>query len=372
LNENGHVWHYRGHRLRQLEWGLWTALDESGRYFLCYRPHGRNGPVVRRWVVTDGVHLTVQDLRQMVRAVHARIQAEKLGANHHAPARPCLEAYLADLRRRNRSEKHVTGVRRSVERLLDSLNLELLDQISVQTVQTFLHELHTEGLAPRSLNKYRAHLSAWLGWAADRGQISENPVQRVGTAVQNVRYKPFPTPEQMTALVDASTCYDAGLWCLLAFTGLRRGSFLSLTAESFRPNGILVPRTKRRQEWWIDYDDGCPLWGADLSKLGQRVWATRKPTPAYLRFHFEKACKTAKLPDTITPHSLRHAFCSWLTMMGENLQDVAAWAHHATTATTERWYTHLRPRGRSRLADNRRSVFTMRSHTIEKALPAES
>jgi len=35
------IWRYRGHRLKKLEWGLWTALGEPGRYFLCYRPRGR-------------------------------------------------------------------------------------------------------------------------------------------------------------------------------------------------------------------------------------------------------------------------------------------------------------------------------------------
>ena len=38
------TWAYRGHELRQLEWGLWKALDEPGRYLLCYRPRGWQTP----------------------------------------------------------------------------------------------------------------------------------------------------------------------------------------------------------------------------------------------------------------------------------------------------------------------------------------
>ena len=67
-------------------------------------------------------------------------------------------------------------------------------------------------------------------------------------------------------------------------------------------------------------------------------------------------------------HSLRHAFCSWLVMMGETMADVAAWAHHASTATTEKWYAHLRAHGRARLAENRNGVFTMWSQCVALGL----
>jgi len=70
------IWRYRGHRLKKLEWGLWTALGEPGRYFLCYRPRGRHGPIIRRWAIV-GPGLTVEDLRQHVRTVRSQIQARK-------------------------------------------------------------------------------------------------------------------------------------------------------------------------------------------------------------------------------------------------------------------------------------------------------
>ena len=55
-------------------------------------------------------------------------------------------------------------------------------------------------------------------------------------------------------------------------------------------------------------------------------------------------------------------------MMGETAEDIAAWLHHADPRTTEQNYRHLRPRGRARIAANRRLVVTMRTHLLGLSL----
>ena len=82
----------------------------------------------------------------------------------------------------------------------------------------------------------------------------------------------------------------------------------------------------------------------------------------------QAACK--KTSKRFTCHSLRHGFASWLVLMGEHMADVAAWCHHSTTATTERYYVHLRPRGRAQLDSNRERVATMWSQALENTLVA--
>jgi len=122
--------------------------------------------------------------------------------------------------------------------------------------------------------------------------------------------------------------------------------------------------------WLLRYDDGCPLWGPELTALGLRGWREGPPTPNYLRTHSESTCQA--LGTRYTLHSLRQAFCSRLAMMGESLQDIAAWAHHSSAQTTERWYAHLRPRGRDGADRNREGVVTMWSHCIAKCKGAQS
>jgi len=363
------VWCYRGRRLRQVEWGLWRDLGRPGWFFLCYRPVGREGPVVRRWVYADGVHLRLEEIQNHVRAVRAQINARKVGIPLGVNFDGACAEYLLELQRRNRTAHHVAQTRLSLQRLRDTLPMRHVGDLRTAAVEKFLATLQRRGLGPRSLNKARGHLSGFCTWAIRRGYLTVNPALQTPRTQETIRLPSFPSPEDMCALVRRSDLAQARLWCLLAFTGLRLGSFLALELEDFRPDGILVRHTKRGCEWWLDYDDGCPLWGRDLSDLGQVAWMGGPPNELRLRKALRRASRD--LGAQLTPHGFRHAFCSWLTMAGESLQDVAAWAHHSSAGTTERWYAHLRPRGQERAMANRTAVLTMRSQCMKLALGRE-
>jgi len=360
------TWIYRGHALGQIEWGLWRDLNRPGYYFLCYRPGPRNGRVVRRWAYADGQQLRLQDLQAFVRSVHARRAMIALGMAPIISSGKAREEYLSDLARRNLSKKHMDGVRRTLDRFIESSPGTDMGQVNAGSVERFLVDLTGARLSPRSLNQGRAHLSGWFAWAIRHGYINANPALAVQAARQTIRLPVFPMPEQMETLVRASDRRHAAIWCLLAFTGLRLGSFLALDADSFRDDGILVRQTKRRREWFLDYADGCPLWAADLSEVGHWLWEQRLPPDKDLRAALRDAGKAAGI--CFTPHGFRHAFCSWLAMSAESLQDIAAWVHHSTAQTTERWYAHLRPRGQERAAANRTAVLAMRSQCMAYAL----
>jgi len=66
--------------------------------------------------------------------------------------------------------------------------------------------------------------------------------------------------------------------------------------------------------------------------------------------------------------ALRHAFCSWLAMIGENMEDIAQWLVHASPMTTRKYYAHLTPNGRANVEANRRLAYTIRSLLFSKAL----
>ena len=72
--------------------------------------------------------------------------------------------------------------------------------------------------------------------------------------------------------------------------------------------------------------------------------------------------------DVITPHALRHAFASWLAMMGEAAKDIAAWPAHASPETTRKHYAHLRPNGYANIQSHRSRVLTMRSQLMVLSL----
>ena len=358
-------WLYRGHPLQPVEWGLWKDLERPGVYFVCYRPSGRRGPVIRQWALL-GPALSLQQLRDHLRTERSRITARKLGITSgiEVPAQELYARYRADLVRREVSVKHLADIDLAISQFVGLCPPGPAAGITVHHVQRYLETLADR--SPRTQNKHRGILLTWLTWACKHELLELNPVVKTSPVPEHPRLVRFPMPRDLLQIVRASAPYDKALWAFLALTGLRCGSLTSLDLSCFTDTGIRVPHTKRGVEWQLRYDDGCPLWSPELSRIGRRIWRERVATYSYLQDHFGGACRSAGHQFTL--HSLRHAFCSWLALMGEPIEDIAAWTHHASPQTTQRYYAHLRPRGRIRIDRNRRYVFTARSHLIARAL----
>lgn len=119
---------------------------------------------------------------------------------------------------------------------------------------------------------------------------------------------------------------------LAAYTGLRRGELLSLTADSWqKPYIVLTSKTKGKKARSVPVID-------ELHKL---VTPPFDVTEQQLREEFEAARELIQRPD-IRMHDLRHTYASWLakdpriplTMLRDLL------GHSSTTVTSK--YSHLR------------------------------
>ena len=374
MTEPGHVWNYRGHRLQLVEWGLWKDLGDPRRFFLCFRPEGKRGPIYRRWASLVPGKLSLADLRNYVREIHGRTQAARLGMDLARGTAETLDEYLSELERRGRTPIYTTDVRAVIARFIKPdegsglPRLLMLREIDVPAIEQFLSYLHTIGSTARTQNKYRDAIASWLTWAVRRRYLRENPAALVEHASGTQKLVDFLMPDELLTIVQVSPPEYGRLWAFITCTGLRRESVLCLTPECFRDDGILVRHTKRQVEWLLSFDDGCPLWAPDLSALGRQIWNHHPPTLRYLRDGLQA------LEDKghkFTLHGLRHSFASWLTMMGERDSDISAWLHHSTGAMLRR-YVHLRPRGLDRIAENRKKVFTLRSQIMGLLLEEEA
>jgi len=272
-----HIWRYRGHELKPLEWGLWKAVGEPGRYFLCFRPEGRGGPCVRQWARTGG-GITVGDLRQKVRSVRAEIEGRKLGIVDPEPiaTEAAVDQYVASLREQERDRTYVSILESAIRRYLKwtasdaaagsgIAPAETLADITIPCVDAFLQHLQALGRTGRTRNKYRGYLIAWLNWAIARGQLESNSLERMGRATELRGLVQFPLPEKMVALTKRLRPYDAAL-------------------------------------------------------------------------------------------------------MGESMEDIAAWLGHASPETTRKHYAHLRTNGYANIESNRVRVLTMRSQLMAVSL----
>ena len=78
---------------------------------------------------------------------------------------------------------------------------------------------------------------------------------------------------------------------------------------------------------------------------------TRVLTPAIERANERLAAADRPTIPALTPHALRHTYCSLLIAQGEDLSTVAAQMRHADLSTTLRAYTHVMKHRRQGVAE---------------------
>jgi integrase len=143
----------------------------------------------------------------------------------------------------------------------------------------------------------------------------------------------FLTPEQVEALALACPTPAVGDYVrLAAYTGIRRGHLLRLTAHDVKGGWVTLDRSSKTRTLQTvplhprvaGIAERLPL--GVTSHLLEREWAAaRKATGIDCRFH-----------------DLRHTCASWLVQAGVPLLTVRDFLGHSTVAVTQR-YAHLRP-----------------------------
>lgn len=143
----------------------------------------------------------------------------------------------------------------------------------------------------------------------------------------------FLTPAEVEALADAmGSPQGRGYVLLAAYTGIRRGHLLRLTARDVEGEFIRLDRSsKTRSLQWVplhpkvrEIAASLPL-GIGESRLRDEWDAARKATGIDCRWH-----------------DLRHTCASWLVQAGVPLHTVGEILGHSSPAVTKR-YAHLAP-----------------------------
>ena len=140
---------------------------------------------------------------------------------------------------------------------------------------------------------------------------------------------------------------DAAVLALLYGAGLRISEALSLTRQQ-APNGRLdtvtvlgkgrktrtVPVIAPVREAIAAYLDLCPMALAPDGPLfiGQRGGPL---SPRIIQLAMERLRGALGLPDTATPHALRHSFATHLLARGGDLRSIQELLGHASLATTQ-------------------------------------
>jgi integrase len=249
---------------------------------------------------------------------------------------------------RNRVKPHIGSVR--------------LCKLSGKDVRGMYRRLLSDGLTASTVGNVHVILKQALRDAVREKCIRTNPLDDVKPPKQERKEKDVLTPDEVRRLLDAvsgerfEVVYVLGATC-----GLRIGEILALRVED-----IDLERGTIRIERTL-YNGQCSAPKTTSSRrtltLPQRalqaltrlckvhgnpsgyLFATSSGKPVdvsnFYKWSFRPALRRAGLPETLTPHSLRHGTASLLLNQNVPVPVVSKYLGHANPGITMKVYAHM-------------------------------
>jgi|HubBroStandDraft_1064217.scaffolds.fasta_scaffold84966_1 integrase/recombinase XerC len=265
---------------------------------------------------------------------------------------------------RNYSPKTLEAYRRDVVQFLGFLaqhlggspSLKALAGLAPADVRAFLAARRAEGVGSRSLMRTLAGLRGFARYLERAGKGKTGALTAVrGPKIGKTLPRPLPAASAKRladpGLADADAepwiqARDAAVLALLYGSGLRISEALGLTGADFRrmTDTVTVTGKGRRQrmvpvlpqvrQLIEDYVDICPY---DLPADGPLfVGAKGGPlSPRIVQLSMARMRGALGLPETATPHALRHSFATHLLARGGDLRAIQELLGHASLATTQ-------------------------------------
>jgi len=273
--------------------------------------------------------------RDLVREFLSYIQVEKgLSSN-------TLQSYARDLARlQSWAEKS----HKQIERL------ERTD------LREWIASMSREGQAPASVTRAVSAARGFFRFLMLDGHIKRHPAEDIHTPQKNSRLPQFLTEEEMERLLSApdirtdAGVRDRAMLEVLYAAGLRASEMCSLkTSDIDIDSALLTCHGKGSKQRRIPIGKSAVRWLQRYLGIRKRLGnegkaelflhrgrpMTRQTAWAIIKIYAVQV----GVPD-ISPHTLRHSFCTHLMQHGADSRSVQALLGHADISTTE-IYTHV-------------------------------
>lgn len=231
--------------------------------------------------------------------------------------------------------------------------LEDISQLHLRDFRSWLSNKAMGGATNASRARSLSGVKNFLHWMDRQGILHNAAIANVRTP--KLAHKlPRPLHEnQAFALLDAAVAAgwthlrDRALFMLLYGSGLRIDEALSLNMCDLPQDGFLRVVGKGRKERQVPvlavventlktYLEACPFpidpeRAIFLGARGQRL------NQGVAQRALRSLRVTLGLPETATPHALRHSFATHLLQNGANLREIQEMLGHASLSTTQRY-----------------------------------
>lgn len=280
-----------------------------------------------------------------------------------ARAERLVTAWVASLARERRLSPHtVRAYGATVGRFLahvratfgQEVSAGLLARMTVADIRGFTARRREEGLSNRSVARELAALRTFGRWLEKYHDVRIGGLKLLkGPRPKKTVPRPV-APTDIDALVGHVgelreeawvEARDQAVLLLLYGAGLRIGEALALDADILPVGETLVIVGKGRRERMVAmlpvvreamerYVRLCPFALGPQGPLFRGVKGGRL-SPGVVRAAVRQARTTLGLPDTVSPHALRHSFASHLLARGGDLRTIQELLGHAHLSSTQ-------------------------------------
>jgi len=280
------------------------------------------------------------DLARVVAQWHAHL------AHDRGLAATSIVAYGRDLR------QMLAWLNARIERPAGLADIATLD---AKTVRAFLASRRRAGLENRSMARAMSALRMFFRWLEETDTLRNRTLRLVQSPkVPHSVPKPL-TVDRATAVVDGGmaadldwvAARDTAVLLLLYGSGLRLAEALGLSRREAPLPGTdvlvitgkggrqrMVPILPVTQAAVARYIDLCP-YPLDADEALFRGAKGGPLNPRLIQLAMERMRASLGLPETATPHALRHSFATHLLSSGADLRQIQELLGHASLSTTQ-------------------------------------
>ncbi len=258
-------------------------------------------------------------------------------------AAPRTFELLSDWRRfaevgRNMAPRTVHSYLMNLLRLQAFVLPRAMETATEDDLLRFLESFHAKGSARRIALQAA---KSFFGWAADHGDLAEDPTRRLRVKKAKEGPAPYLSREELTRVVlSAAVREPRRAWTilLLANTGLRRESAIQLALDDVRDGVLHVRVAKKDQPYAVPLNRVAAQAVAELSALArERGYATLLGVGAgRLSQWLSEAGQDAGI--RVYPHLLRHSFATRLAEAGVHPVTIAELMNHGDLSQLLRRY----------------------------------
>ena len=236
------------------------------------------------------------------------------------------------------------------------VSIKYLNDMKISDFRSFLSYLRNKDISSTSIARIISSLKSFFNYLLNTNLIESTVIQSVKTPKQK---KSLPRPissELAIETIKHAQDMEKEKWIglrnksilmLLYGCGLRISEALNLNFEDINENDYLIIKGKGNKERMVplmdyvkndieNYIHECPknFVKDDPLFVGKRM---DRLSPRIIQYVLEKIRHNLSLPETATPHALRHSFATHLLDSGGDLRTIQELLGHSSLSTTQKY-----------------------------------